>query len=32
MARTSRDVHAEFFHTGGMAGTRKEIEECESTE
>ena len=32
MQLIKQDVHAEFFHTGGMAGTRKEIEECNSTE
>jgi hypothetical protein len=32
MQLIKRDVHKDFFHTGGMAGTRKEIEECNSTE
>jgi DNase/tRNase domain of colicin-like bacteriocin len=32
MQLIKRDVHKDFFHTGGMAGTHKEIEECNSTE
>jgi hypothetical protein len=27
-----RDVHRDFFHTGGMARARKEINECNSDE
>jgi len=32
MQLIKRDVHEQFFHTGGMARVRKEIDECNSTE
>jgi hypothetical protein len=32
MQLIKKDVHEDFFHTGGMSRERKENGECESTE